>query len=67
MRKMLLTLIALLTFNLAPAQAADFEKAAAAYRSGDWEAAFQEWKLLAEQGDPFGQRSLGLKIGRAHV
>ncbi len=60
MRKLLLTLVALLTFNLAPAQAADFGKAAAAYRNGDWEAAFQEWKLLAEQGDPSGQRSLGL-------
>jgi TPR repeat protein len=46
--------------------AADFQKGVAAYESGDFATALQEWKPLAEQGHAEAQSSLGAlyNIGR---
>ena len=38
---------------------ADFNKAIAAYKSGDYATALREWRPLAEQGDADAQRGLG--------
>ena len=39
---------------------ADFEKGLTAYEAGDYEAAIQEWKPLAEQGNADAQNNLGV-------
>jgi TPR repeat protein len=40
--------------------AQDFQKGLEAYESGDYAAALQEWKPLAEQGDATAQNNLGV-------
>lgn len=45
---------------LSPATAADFDKGMTAYRSGDYQAALAEWRLLAESGHATAQYNLGL-------
>jgi TPR repeat protein len=44
----------------APATAQDFDKGLVAYQAGDYEAAVQEWRPLAEQGDVGVQFNLGI-------
>ena len=44
---------------LSPATAADFDKGMTAYRSGDYQAALAEWRLLAESGHATAQYNLG--------
>ena len=39
---------------------ADFQKAYAAWESGDYATALREWTLLAEQGDASAQYNLGV-------
>lgn len=43
-----------------PARAADFDKAARAYATGDFEKAAEEWRQLAEAGDVTAQFNLAL-------
>jgi uncharacterized protein len=43
----------------APLSAQDFGKGWAAYESGDYATAFNEWKPLAQQGDASAQYNLG--------
>jgi TPR repeat protein len=57
------TLIALF-IALAPAFAADFQAGLDAYRRGNFTAAAQEWRPLAEQGDAHSQYNLGLLCAR---
>ena len=55
------TIIALvLAFNAGSILAQDFQKGVAAYQSGDYVTALQEWRPLAEQGDADAQYNLGL-------
>ena len=51
---------ALLLWALAPQAHADVQSAIASYRAGDFQAAFDELKMLAEQNDPLSQHALGL-------
>ena len=60
MRKVALTIIALLAFIPLPAPAADFLKGYAAYQAGDWETALKELRPLAEQGHASAQFNLAL-------
>jgi TPR repeat protein len=43
-----------------PAMAQDIDKGMAAYNAGDYDAALQEWRPLAEQGDAEAQTYLGV-------
>ena len=43
-----------------PVMAQDYDKAIAAYRAGDYAAAVQEWRPLAEQGEARAQNNLGV-------
>ena len=55
------TIIALvLAFNSESILAQDFQKGFAAYQSGDYVTALQEWRPLAEQGDVDAQYGLGV-------
>ena len=55
------TIIALvLAFNAGSILAQDFQKGLAAYQSGDYVTALQEWRPLAEQGDAAVQYNIGL-------
>ena len=55
------TIIALvLAFNAGSILAQDFQKGVAAYQSGDYVTALQEWRPLAEQGHASAQYNLGL-------
>ena len=55
------TIIALvLAFNAGSILAQDFQKGFAAYQSGDYVTALQEWRPLAEQGSATSQYALGL-------
>jgi len=55
------TIIALvLAFNAGSILAQDFQKGFAAYQSGDYVTALQEWRPLAEQGDASAQSNLGV-------
>ena len=49
---------------LSPATAADFDKGMTAYRSGDYQAALAEWRLLAESGHATVQYNLGSCMSR---
>ena len=49
---------------LSPATAADFDKGMTAYRSGDYQAALAEWRLLAESGHATAQYNLGSCMSR---
>ena len=49
---------------LSPATAADFDKGMTAYRSGDYQAALAEWRLLAESGHATAH-NLGRSMSRA--
>ena len=51
--------VAALAMLVAPAAWADFEDGMAAYDRGDYAAAFQAWRPLAEQGDVRAQYRLG--------
>ena len=54
------TIIALvLAFNAGSILAQDFQKGVAAYQSGDYVTALQEWRPLAEQGDAAAQTIIG--------
>lgn len=55
------TVLALVT--VAPG-IADFQSALAAYESGDFETAYEEWLPLAEQGSPAAQFNIGLLFDR---
>lgn len=55
-----LTLALALTFSAGTLVAQDFQKGVAAYNSGDYAAALQEWRPLAEGGDADVQYILGL-------
>lgn len=57
--KRLLAIIALL-FWLQPAVAGELAKGLSAYRAGNYGPAVATFKLLAEQGDPWAQYSLGV-------
>jgi TPR repeat protein len=46
--------------------AADFDSAKAAYVRGDWETAFVEYKVLADQGHAEVQHSLGMMYEAGH-
>ncbi len=46
------------------AQAQDFDAGLAAYREGDYAAALQEWRPLAEQGDAVAQTNIGFMYRR---
>jgi uncharacterized protein len=62
MRKLTATLclmIAVLLGSVGVSANADFQKGAAAYKSGDYATALREWKPLAEQGHPDSQYKLG--------
>ena len=55
------TIIALvLAFNAGSILAQDFQKGFAAYQSGDYVTALQEWRPLAEQGIAKAQYNLGV-------
>ena len=45
---------------LTPLAAQDYEKGLAAYRSGDFATALQDWTPLADQGDAEAQYNLGV-------
>ena len=64
MKKILIAFLAAAIFTTA--QAADFDKGVAASDRGDWASAVQEFKPLAEQGNPKAQYYLGhaLKSGK---
>ena len=49
-----------LVFNAGSILAQDFQKGFAAYQSGDYVTALQEWRPLAEQGDADAQQGLGV-------
>ena len=54
------TIIALvLAFNAGSILAQDFQKGWAAYQSGDYVTALQEWRPLVEQGNASSQNNLG--------
>ncbi len=59
----------LIVLAVQSAHAAEFDVGAAAYSRGDFEAAFAEWEVLAEEGDPRAQyelaRMLSAGIGTA--
>jgi len=57
MKKLLLLL--LLTISHTSLVYADFDDGMAAYKKGDYEIAYKEWKPLAEQGDVDAQYRLG--------
>src|SRR2546423_1753112 len=44
--------------------AADFQTGLEAYRRGDFAAALQQWRPIAEAGDPHAQYNLGLLYAR---
>ena len=52
-------LLLALAFGAGAVLAQDFNKGAAAYQSGDYAAALQEWRPLAEQGNAEAQGILG--------
>ena len=56
--------IALSVGSVSVATAQDFQKGLEAAQSGDFEAALQEWRPLAEQGDADVQFNLGLMYNR---
>ena len=56
MKKLLLLL--LLTISHTSLVYADFDDGMAAYKKGDYEIAYKEWKPLAEQGDVDAQYNL---------
>ena len=59
--KRILAPILLLTLLVGtPAFSADFQKGAAAYKSGDYATALREWEPLAEQGLAAAQSNLGV-------
>jgi len=58
--KLLPPALATLLLLTPPAAAQDFAKGWQAYRSGDFAAAQQEWRPLAEQGNAAAQFNLGL-------
>ena len=47
-----------------PVMAQDYDKAIAAYRAGDYAAAVQEWRPLAEQGEARAQYNLGIMYAK---
>jgi hypothetical protein len=59
-------LVAILLTLAAPAAAQDFNVGLEAYQRGDFEAALQEWRPLAEQGHAEAQFNLGIMydVGR---
>ena len=63
MKLIILTAILLLA---TPVTAADFQKGAAAYNSGDYATALKEWRPLAEQGHARGQFNLGRSYYDGH-
>ena len=46
--------------SIFPCWAADFQQGVKAYQDGDYEAAFNEWLPLADDGDPMGLYGLGI-------
>ena len=50
---------ALLAMSVSFVNAQDFDKGEAAYKAGDYQAAFKEWIFLAEGGDAFSQSLIG--------
>ena len=61
MIKLLRTVAFLLyTAVAAPVMAQDYDKGLAAYNAGDYDAALQEWRPLAEQGNASAQYNLGI-------
>ena len=65
MKSVIIYLSVLLLFlfvGLSPVYAG-FEEGLAAYKQGDYETAFQEFKPLAEQGDALSQNILGEMYG----
>ena len=66
MKKLLTTIcltIAVLLGSVGMSECADFQKGAAAYRSGDYATAIREWRPLAEQGNVHTQYILGNMSG----
>ena len=55
-----LALTAMLALCASATVAQDFDKGLSAYNAGDYQTAFNEWKPLAEEGDPSAQFNLGL-------
>ena len=60
MRRIAATLAVLALLFSAGSAWADFDDGMAAYESGDYATALQEWRPLAEQGDAEAQLNLGL-------
>jgi len=61
MNRLLILPVLLLTLLVGtPAFSADFQRGAAAYKSGDFATALREWEPLAEQEDAAAQYNLGL-------
>ena len=58
MKNILYTII--LSFLFSSGVFADYEAGLDAYKKGDYETAYKEWKALAEQGDAEAQFGLGL-------
>jgi len=59
MKKFAVCLLFLLTAIVVPAANANLKEAYAAYSRGDYEVAFKEFELLAEQGHALTQAMLG--------
>ncbi len=64
--KNFLSAVAVSVALTAPVYAQDFSKGLAAYNSGDYATALQEWRPLAEQGDASAQYNLGVMYSNGH-
>ena len=58
--KILLVATVIMALGHSPLVAQNFEKGLEAYQAGDYAAAVQEWRPLAEQGNGIAQFKLGL-------
>jgi uncharacterized protein len=64
MTRINLILATVLSLAFTPLAAQDFQKGLAAAQAGDYATALQEWTPLAEAGDAFAQRNLGLMYSK---
>ena len=58
MKKLIRTSLVVLMLSSSASLAQDFDKGLAAYESGDFATALEEWRPLAEQGDATAQSSV---------
>ena len=66
MKKLIRTSLVVLMLSSSASLAQDFDKGLAAYESGDFATALEEWRPLAEQGDASAQFNLGLMYINGH-